>query len=88
MLCRYNEFYELHEKLKKKFFEANALKLPGKRFLGNNFDPEFIRSRKERLHEFVLKMAAVSNGGGERESGRGWRREGRGGWWWIGEGGG
>lgn len=59
--CRYNEFSELHDKLKKKFFEANSLKLPGKRFLGNNFAPEFIRSRKERLHEFVLQMAKVRN---------------------------
>ena len=56
---RYNEFNELHEKLKKKFNEANSLKLPGNRFLGNNFDPEFIRSRKERLNEFVLQMVKV-----------------------------
>ena len=57
---RYNEFSELHEKLKKKFNEANSLKLPGKRFLGNNFDPEFIKSRRERLNEFVFQMVKVN----------------------------
>lgn len=61
LLHRYNEFSELHDKLKRKFPDANSLKLPGKRFLGNNFDPEFIKSRKERLHEFVLKMTKVSS---------------------------
>ena len=58
-LTRYNDFHELFEKLKKKFPEANSLKLPGKRFIGNNFDPSFIQSRKERLHRFVLDMVKV-----------------------------
>ncbi len=63
---RYNEFHDLYDKLKKKFPEASSLKLPGKRFLGNNFDPSFIQSRKERLHRFVLDMVKVRDK--ERES--------------------
>ena len=55
---RYNEFHDLHEKIKKLFPEAN-LKLPGKRFLGNNFDPEFIRARREGLHDFVMNLVKV-----------------------------
>jgi len=57
-LTRYNEFHDLHEKIKKQFPEAN-LKLPGKRFLGNNFDPEFIRARREGLHDFVMNLVKV-----------------------------
>ena len=44
------------------------LKLPGKRFLGNNFDPEFIRARREGLHEFVMKLMRVSRPGREGEA--------------------
>ena len=56
--CRYNEFHELHEKIKKQYPEA-SLKLPGKRIWGNNFDPEFIRARREGLHDFVVKLIQV-----------------------------
>ena len=56
---RYNEFHALQDKLKKHFPEL-GLKLPGKRFLGNNFDPSFIRQRMEGLHEFVLQLLRVS----------------------------
>ena len=56
--CRYNEFHELHEKIKKQYPEA-SLKLPGKRIWGNNFDPEFIRARREGLHDFVMKLIQV-----------------------------
>lgn len=37
-----------------------GLKLPGKRILGNNFDPEFIKQRKTGLHDFIIKMMKVS----------------------------
>ncbi|CAH3111374.1 serine/threonine-protein kinase Sgk1-like [Pocillopora verrucosa] len=52
---RYNEFYNLYEKIKKVFPDLN-IKLPGKRRLGNNFDPEFIRMRREGLNEFTTKI--------------------------------
>ena len=60
---RYNEFHDLHEKIKKVFPEAN-LKLPGKWFLGNNFDPEFIRARREGLHNFVMNLVKVGGARG------------------------
>ena len=41
--------------LKKKFPEAD-FKLPGKKLFGNNFDPEFIRQRREGLHDFIQKI--------------------------------
>ncbi|XP_030839070.1 serine/threonine-protein kinase Sgk3-like [Strongylocentrotus purpuratus] len=52
---RYNEFHKLYEVLKKKFPGAD-LKLPGKKLFGNNFDPEFIRQRREGLHDFIQKI--------------------------------
>ncbi|XP_033645213.1 serine/threonine-protein kinase Sgk1-like [Asterias rubens] len=52
---RYNEFHKLYEMLKKKFPEAD-FKLPGKKLFGNNFDPEFIRQRREGLHDFIQKI--------------------------------
>ena len=55
---RYNEFHALQEKLKKKFPDAN-LKLPGKRILGNNFDPDFIKTRRHGLHDFILNLVKV-----------------------------
>lgn len=57
---RYNEFYNLYEKIKKVFPELN-IKLPGKRRLGNNFDPEFIRMRREGLNEFTSKIISHPN---------------------------
>ena len=56
---RYNEFHDLNEKLKKKFPEM-GLKLPGKRILGNNFDPGFIKQRRTGLHDFIIRMMKVS----------------------------
>ncbi|XP_077991813.1 serine/threonine-protein kinase Sgk1-like [Glandiceps talaboti] len=52
---RYNEFHRLHETLKKQYSEINV-KLPGKKIFGNNFDPEFIRHRREGLDEFIQKL--------------------------------
>ncbi|XP_062506624.1 serine/threonine-protein kinase Sgk2-like [Corticium candelabrum] len=49
---RYNEFHQLNELLRKHFPDRH-LKLPSKRYLGNNFDPSFIRSRKDGLDRFV-----------------------------------
>ena len=57
-MCRYNEFHSLQEKLKKNFPDI-GLKLPPKRILGNNFDPEFIKNRREGLHDFVMNLVKV-----------------------------
>ncbi|KAI6654627.1 Serine/threonine-protein kinase Sgk1-like [Oopsacas minuta] len=54
---RYNDFYQLYEKLKREFPDA-GLKLPGKRLIGNNFDPEFIKARQEGLNEFISKVCS------------------------------
>lgn len=51
---RYQEFSALYDKLKKRFPDAH-LKLPGKKFFGN-FDPDFIKNRREGLHDFVQKL--------------------------------
>ena len=56
---RYNEFNALQEKIKKKFPEV-SLKLPGKRIFLNNFDPRFIKQRREGLHDFILNLVKVS----------------------------
>lgn len=60
LAVRYNEFHDLNEKLKKRFPDGNP-KLPGKRILGNNFDPDFIKQRREGLHDFICKMMKVIN---------------------------
>lgn len=39
----------------KKLFPEAHLKLPGKKFFGN-LDPDFIRNRREGLHDFVQKL--------------------------------
>ncbi|XP_060069915.1 serine/threonine-protein kinase Sgk1-like [Ylistrum balloti] len=51
---RYNEFYGLHEKIKKLYPESN-LRLPGKKIFGN-LDPDFIQQRREGLDEFIQKL--------------------------------
>lgn len=53
-----NNFHFLfssYSQLKKKFPSAE-LKLPGKKLFGNNFDPEFIKQRREGLHDFIQKI--------------------------------
>ena len=55
---RYNEFHTLQDKLKKTYPDV-SLKLPGKRILGNNFDPQFIQQRREGLHGFILGLLKV-----------------------------
>jgi len=57
---RYNEFQGLYDKLKKTHPELN-LKLPGKKLFGNNFDPEFIKMRREGLNDFVQKILHIAN---------------------------
>ncbi|KAK2194114.1 hypothetical protein NP493_2g08007 [Ridgeia piscesae] len=51
---RYNEFHALYDKLKKLYPRAQ-LKLPGKRLFGN-FEPLFIRQRRDGLCDFVQKL--------------------------------
>ena len=45
--------------MRKSYSEA-GLKLPGKKIFGNNFDPAFIKSRKEGLNEFMTRLIKVS----------------------------
>lgn len=52
---RYNEFHQMCDKLKKLYPDLH-LKLPGKRLLGNNFDPEFIKIRREGLNDVTQKI--------------------------------
>lgn len=57
---RYNEFHTLYDKLKKVYPELH-LKLPGKKLFGNNFDPEFIKMRREGLNDFVFKILSIAS---------------------------
>jgi len=57
---RYNEFHQLYDKLKKVYPELH-LKLPGKKLFGNNFDPEFIKMRREGLNDFVCKILNIKS---------------------------
>ncbi|KAI8495889.1 PREDICTED: serine/threonine-protein kinase Sgk3-like isoform X2 [Branchiostoma belcheri] len=54
---RYTEFEKLHQMLKKNFPDV-SFKLPGKKLFGNNFDPNFIKHRREGLHDFVQQLCA------------------------------
>lgn len=57
---RYNEFHDVYEKLKKAYpSEASSIKFPGKRIIGNNFDPDFIKLRREALHDFTIRLMKV-----------------------------
>ena len=57
---RYTEFYNLAKEIKKQSGELPA-KLPGKRIIGNNFDPHFIKERKEKLNEFIQHLFQDQN---------------------------
>lgn len=60
LLHRYNEFHDLYEKLRKAFpSEVSGMKFPGKRIIGNNFDPDFIKLRREALHDFTIRLMKV-----------------------------
>ncbi|XP_018896787.2 serine/threonine-protein kinase Sgk2 isoform X1 [Bemisia tabaci] len=52
---RYNEFYKLHDALKKQVPNLQ-LKLPGKKLFGNNLDPDFVATRREGLNLFVQQL--------------------------------
>ncbi|XP_073979021.1 serine/threonine-protein kinase Sgk2-like isoform X1 [Rhodnius prolixus] len=54
---RYNEFYKLHDSLKKQVPNLQ-LKLPGKKFFGNNLHPEFIAARRHGLDIFIQQLVA------------------------------
>uniref|UniRef100_H2Y5V0 Serum/glucocorticoid regulated kinase family member 3 n=1 Tax=Ciona savignyi TaxID=51511 RepID=H2Y5V0_CIOSA len=55
---RYTEFDKLYNSLKKQFPHI-VWKLPSKRIFGNNFDPQFIRQRRDGLNDFINTI--VSN---------------------------
>lgn len=62
VLRRYNEFHTLYDKVKKVYPEQlHNFKLPGKKLFGNNFDPDFIKMRREGLDEFVRKILGLPN---------------------------
>ena len=57
---RYNDFVQFYESLKK-HYDEKIPKLPGKRLLKNNFDPDFIKARKEALDEFIRNTLTLPN---------------------------
>ncbi|XP_054721932.1 LOW QUALITY PROTEIN: serine/threonine-protein kinase Sgk2-like [Uloborus diversus] len=52
---RYNEFSKLLEILKRQYPHI-SLKLPGKKYLENNFSSDFIKNRRQGLNDFVQKL--------------------------------
>lgn len=54
---RYAEFDKLYQTVKR---QAPHLqwRLPPKRIFGNNFDPEFIRQRRDGLNEFITQLVS------------------------------
>ncbi|XP_022246432.1 serine/threonine-protein kinase Sgk1-like [Limulus polyphemus] len=52
---RYNEFSKLQENLKKDF-PGLQIKLPGKKFFGNNFSTDLINKRRQGLNDFIQKL--------------------------------
>ncbi|XP_032808878.2 serine/threonine-protein kinase Sgk3-like [Petromyzon marinus] len=55
---RYAEFDKLYNTLKKQCPNM-TLKIPAKRIFGNNFDPDFIKQRREGLEEFIQKLMST-----------------------------
>ncbi|XP_011403713.2 PREDICTED: serine/threonine-protein kinase Sgk1-like [Amphimedon queenslandica] len=55
---RYNEFNTLLDKIKKRYPDSN-LKLPGKRIFLNNFDPAFIKQRRQGLNDFIVNLIKI-----------------------------
>ncbi|KAF6020137.1 SGK1 [Bugula neritina] len=51
---RYSEFQNLYDRLKRQYPDA-GLKLPGKRIF-RNLDPDFVKQRREGLHDFIQKI--------------------------------
>ncbi|XP_048868168.1 serine/threonine-protein kinase Sgk3-like isoform X1 [Brienomyrus brachyistius] len=54
---RYTEFDKLYNTLRKQFPALN-LRIPAKRIFGDNFDPEFIKQRRNGLHEFIQSIVS------------------------------
>lgn len=52
---RYSEFRDLYESLSKAF-PREKFKFPKKRFMGSNFDQDFLKGRQKGLHEFIQKV--------------------------------
>lgn len=52
---RYSEFRDLYEQLAKEF-PKEKFKFPKKRFMGSNFDGEFLQARQKGLHEFIQRI--------------------------------
>ena len=57
--CRYSEFDNLVDEIKKEYPSMNKLvKLPGKKVY-NRFDPEFIEERRVGLRDFIINLMKV-----------------------------
>ena len=52
---RYSEFRDLWEQISKAF-PREKFKFPKKRFMGSNFDQEFLKSRQQGLHDFIQRV--------------------------------
>jgi serum/glucocorticoid-regulated kinase 3 len=51
---RYKEFHTLNEKLRR---VRSDLKLPGRRLLGDSFEPDFVLKRQRGLNEYVQQVS-------------------------------
>jgi serum/glucocorticoid-regulated kinase 3 len=54
---RYKEFNALNEKLRR---VRSDLKLPGRRILGDSFEPDFVSKRQRSLNDYVQQIATNS----------------------------
>lgn len=54
---RYAEFDKLNQ-IVKRHFPQHAWRLPPKRIFGNNFDPDFIRQRRDGLTDFITMLVS------------------------------
>ncbi|CAF1042341.1 unnamed protein product [Rotaria sordida] len=57
MWRRYKEFHTLNEKLRR---VRSDLKLPGRRLLGDSFEPDFILKRQRGLNDYVQQICTNS----------------------------
>src|SRR6218665_127992 len=57
ILRRYNEFSKLVDSIKREYPNI-SLKLPKKKFFGNNFSADFIKNRRNGLNDLVLKIVS------------------------------
>jgi len=51
---RYNQFFNLHQQLQKKF--PNAFKFPKKKLFGSSMGQEFVEKRTQRLQDYVARL--------------------------------